>query len=185
MQCRFSCRNALANHLVCQSSFSVRNTMLVKMQCHLSCVAAVSPYGLCRRTIEVGGVHLVAYGRDYLHHAYSCLRQCIEQLVASVAWLVYADVVFVGAWTDCYHTRLGLQLHPLHSGEIALELRIVEALSRHGVVVVVCSHAKLRTVYAVFPHSVRTASEPLLMLHFCFRQVELHSHQIYHPIEDI
>ena len=128
--------------LMCLSS-------VVKAQFHFACIFSVCPYRLCRRAVEVGGVDLVAHARYYLHYAYACFGQGVEQLVAAVARLVDTDVVAVCAGLKGNRAELGLKLHPLYAGEIALEFGIEEALARYGVVVFVAPDAELRTVQAV------------------------------------
>ena len=53
------------------------------------------PGGLCRGTVEVGGVHFVAHGGDDLEQGDARFGEGVEEVVAAVAWLVDADVAAV------------------------------------------------------------------------------------------
>ena len=59
--------------------------MLVKVQDGGDFVMALAPVRLGRGTVQVGGIYLVADGRDGLEDRETCLREIVEQVVASVA----------------------------------------------------------------------------------------------------
>ena len=72
-----------------------------------------------------------------MHDAQTCMGQCIEQLVATVARLIYANVGIASRISigSCEITNVNLTLrsakgHPSYMGEIPLKLRISEAFAR-------------------------------------------------------
>ena len=142
-----------------------------------------APVRLCRRTVEVGGVHLVAHGGDGLQQGDARLGQCVQNMVASVAWRI--DAYLAAQLFNAELSFRRVELHPCHVGEVALELRILERLARYGVVIVVLPQAVLRTLHAVLPYAVGTFAHPLLRLHQLFGVVEADAHQIYHAVEVI
>ena len=123
--------------------------------------------GLGRRTVEVGGVHLVANTRDGLENGDSRLRQGVENMVSSIARSIDSYLIIHGL--DTNGTLAGVQLHPCNIREIALELRIFERLARNGVVVVVLPQTILWTLLTVLPNAIRTFAHPLLRLHHLSR----------------
>jgi hypothetical protein len=80
----------------------------------------------CRRTVKVGGVHLIPYSRNNLQDRDAALWQLIKQMVAAIAWLINTDIVFATYTRDAYLAFLCLYLHPLYVREESLKLRILK-----------------------------------------------------------
>ena len=114
----------------------------------------------CRRTVKVGGVHLIPYSRNNLQDRDAALWQFVKQMVAAIAWLINTDIVVAAYARDAYLAFLCLYLHPLYVREESLKLRILKRLTWYWVVIIVVPVAKLWTMQAVLPYSVRTIAHP-------------------------
>ena len=105
-----------------------KSNRFISFKCQGSTDTSLSfaPIGLCRRTVKVSGIYLVAYGRDSLEQGDTCLGEGIEKMVTTVTWGIDTNITMVVRMYDPDLSFSGLYLHPVDIGEVAFELRILE-----------------------------------------------------------